>query len=237
MKIIIVTLIAALILVTVRILKIGLKRLSYHYTRFRLSDNILVLSEMSIWLAFFFWAVHFLFNDKTFYPYLIIALLFIVVVFTSWFILKDLFAGVFFRLKHNLKSGAFIKTGSISGQIKSQNLTHLKIINSDGQTLRVPYFEVINKIIAEQDYPGTLEEHILHLIVKTSYGNISKVENLIRNAILNSPWSSFKEEPSIKFIKEDDQGYRFEITLLSINMKHMKNIEMAIGEIPGFHIV
>src|SRR4030042_1746538 len=68
-------------------------------------------------------------------------------------------------------------------------------------------------------------------------GTYISAGELSRTALLNTPWSSLKEEPIIRFVKENEKGYFFEITLFSVKMKHIKLIEIALDNVPLLHIV
>jgi hypothetical protein len=233
MKIIIAFVIAALFFLILKVARLGLKRLFNLYY----IDNVIIAAELIIWIIYTFWAIDFLFRGKFFYPYLVYAIIIIIAGFVAWFLLKDIFAGIIFRTKHNLKTGSYIKAGDITGQIKSQQLTFLKIITGNGQILRVPYSGIIHEVITELSYPGALEEHTLNLRVDLPAGRTNAAESLVREVILNTPWSNLKEEPTIRFLQENENGYFFEITLLSINRKQIKYIEMGLEEIPLIHVI
>ena len=237
MKIIIAFLIAALFFLVLKVIRLGLKSLSNRFTGVKFSDNLRITIELIIWLVYIFWAMEFLFKGKFFYPYLIYSLIVVVTGLVTWFLLKDIFAGIILMVRHNLKTGSYIRAGDFSGQIETHKLTYLKILTGDGQILRVPYSRIINEVITELAFPGTLAEHIIHLHVELSSGSAMMAESMIRNTVLNNPWSNLKEEPSISLMKENEEGYFFEITLLSINMKQMKYIEMAFEEIPSLHVI
>jgi small-conductance mechanosensitive channel len=173
---------------------------------------------------------------KFYYQYLMYALILIILVFVSWFLIRDIFAGIIFRIKHNLRNGSFIKAGEFSGQIKSQQVTCLKIITDDNRLLRVPYSRLVNAVISEASGRGTVEEHLIHVKIDASIGK-TNAETFIRNALLSNPWNNLKEEPAVRYQKENENGYFYDITLLSKNLKHIKNIEMALEEIPSIHII
>ncbi len=229
--------VAALFFLSLKAGRIGIKRLSSLYSGLKFIDNLTMPIELIIWLGYIFWAVDFLFKKAFFYPYLIYILIIIVVSFLTWYLFKDIFAGIIFRIKHNLIPGSYIRAGEITGQIKSQQLTFMKIMTGDGQIIRMPYSMIILEAITELAYPGAPEEHTLHLIVDFSAGRTDDAESLIRTVILNSPWSNLKEDPIIKFLKENEQGYLFEVTLPSINRNQIKFIQLMLEETPAMQIL
>jgi small-conductance mechanosensitive channel len=237
MKIIIELIVAASIFLLLKVIRLLLKRLLSRYAGFRFTDNLITASELIVWLAYIFWATNFLFSKKFFYTNLVYAMILIIAGFIAWFLLRDIFAGIIFRFKHNLRADSFIRAGDFSGRIKSQHLTYLTMLTEKGQLIRVPYSRIVHEVITELAYPGTLEEHILQIRVDLSAGNTSTAESMIRMGVLNAPWSNMKEEPSIKFLKENDDGYFFEISLLSVSKKHIEFIEKALKEMKSIHVV
>jgi small-conductance mechanosensitive channel len=237
MKIIIALIIAALFFLFLKVIKLVLKSLLKRYTKLNSIENLIIATELIIWLTYIFWMTDFLFRGKFYYSYLVYTMILIIAGFVAWFLLKDIFAGIIFRFKHNLKTDSYVRAGNLSGRIKSQHLTYIKILTDNGQIIRVPYSRIIHEVIAELAYPGAPEEHIMHLRVDLSTGNKSTAESLIRVVVLNTPWSNFKEEPVIKFIKENNEGYFFEISLLSSNRRHIEFIEMALDEMPSIQVI
>ena len=237
MKISIVFLAGAFIILLLKGFNLGLKRLTIRYAGFKIGDNLRAAVVLVVWLGYIFWATDFLFRQKFYYPYLVYSLILIVVVFVSWFLLRDIFAGIIFRAKHNLKTDSYVRAGEFSGQIKSQQLTYMKIMTGDKQLLRVPYSLIINEVITELAFPDAMDEHIIKVRSELAAGNANSAESLIRSVILNTPWSNLKEEPSIRCLKETEDGCFFEVTLLSIDKKQKKFIEMALKEIPSLNII
>jgi small-conductance mechanosensitive channel len=236
MKYIVVFLVALLVLVAMLLLRLGMKRLVNLYPRLNLRTNFLVSIEFIVWLVYIFWAVNHLFSEKFYFHYLVFAIIFIVFGFLSWFLFSDIIAGIVFKTKHNFKKGSHISAGEYSGQITSQRLTYLKLKTEDGQVMRVPYSRINHAVISEMTHTEALKEHSINLEISNETSK-TKAETLIRDAILNSPWSNLNEEPSIKFLAENKKSYVFELMLFSTNLKHMKFIESALEKIPSAKVI
>jgi hypothetical protein len=236
MKFITVILAAALIFLTDRILKLGLKYILNRYPRLDFLGNVLIITEFLVCLIFVFLSTDFLFSEKFYYRYLLGGLVFIVLGLLTWFLVSDILAGCIFRLKYNLKTGTHITAGNLSGQVKSQHLTSIRSITNDGLIQNIPYTWIINKVITEKGFRGTPDEHMLQIQADLSLGR-TKAEELIRTALLTTPWSNLKDEPKIRFIEGNDKGYIYEITLFSIKMKHMQLIEIALNKVPSLYVV
>jgi small-conductance mechanosensitive channel len=236
MKVLIALIIAALVFLLLKVIKLGIKQLQNIYSGLRIVDNIIVATEFLLWLAYSFWVIYYLFGAKFYYRYLIYALILIIIVFVSWFLLRDIFAGIIFRTKHNFRNGSFIKAEGYSGQIKSQRLTCLEIITPEKQLMRIPYIKLVNGVITEAASRGPVEEFIIHVKIDISVDK-KDAESLIRKVLLNSPWSPVNEDPSIRFLKEDESGYFYDIKLLSKNLMNVKNIEMSLEQIDTIQVI
>ena len=237
MKIIIVILVAVVIFFGSKAVRFLLKDLMKQYSLLDRLSGTMAGTETIFWLVFVFWATNHLFRDKFYFHYLIYILIFIITGLVTWFFLRDIFAGITFRIRYNLKNGSVIRVGDLSGEIKSQRLTSLTLLADDGKLLlRVPYSRIINEVVTEINYAGGKEEHTLHIRVDLSVEK-NNAESLIRSSVLSAPWSNLKEEPSIRFLEETDKGYFFEVTLLSISLKNMKYMEIALENTPSLHVV
>ena len=236
MKIIIVIVFALLILTGLRILRIGLKYLSGRVEWINILDKPLTIIELLVWTIFLFQSLYYLLGEKFYYQYLLITLIIVLIGFISWFLLRDILAGFFFRIRFTLKPGAHISTSDQSGVIKSFGLTSIKLITGDGLSLNIPYSRIINDTITEKSFRGAPEEHILKLQADISLGR-SKAEELIRLSLLNSPWTNPKEEPVIKFLEENEKGYIFQVKLFSIKEKNIRNIEKSIENFSSVHVI
>lgn len=236
MKFLVVFLVALLVFATMLLLRLGLKRLRSLYPRWNLRINILESFEFLIWLVFIFWAVDQLFSEKFYFHYLVFAIIFVVVGFLSWFLFSDIIAGIVFKTKHNFKTGSHISTGELSGQITSQRLTYIKLKTEDGRVLRVPFSKLNHAVISEMTHTEALKEHSINLEISNEMSK-ANAETIIRDAILNSPWSNLNEEPSIKFMAETEKSYVFELMLFSTSLKHMKFIETSLEKIQTAKVI
>lgn len=231
MQLVVVFLLGLFIFLAMKGLRIGLRRLARVYPGWNFRFNLLAAIEFTIWLSYIFWAANHLFSDKFFYQYLVYSLYFITFVLLTWFLIADIVAGVVFKVKYNLRPGMNIRTKDFSGTIKSQHVTYIKLRTEEGQIVRVPYNKINNLVISEMIHPEWLAEHVIHVRIAPG---LSKQDagKLIRETIINMPWSNLKEEPSIKFIRETENGFFVDVILFSTSLEHKKFIELAIDNNP-----
>jgi small-conductance mechanosensitive channel len=236
MKVLIVLLVLVLVYLSLKGLGIGLKRLSGLRRGWNIRNGYVTSIAFFVWVLFVFWSLGYLFREKFFYPYLIISLIIILVIFLSWYLLNDVLAGVVFRIKHNLKEGAVLNAGKFSGQVKSIHLTHVSMRKEDGNIIRVPYARIIQEVVSEEltALPG--KEQLIRIQVTPA---LTKPEAaaLIRATILNNPWSPLNEEPYVRFVNEAEEGNVFEVAVSSFRMKQIQFIEREIENNPGMTIL
>lgn len=236
MKIIVTFLLALLLFLLFRLLRIGLKRMADLYSTWNFRVNFLVAFELIVWLAYVFWATNYLFSGKFYYHYLVIGLIIVLLGLLSWYLLRDLIAGVIFKTRHNLKPGANIIAGAYAGMLKSQHTTYIIIRAEYGMLLRVPYSKLNHEVIAEIAQNKAGESHMVQLLLGNGMDK-HQGELFIRQAILNTPWSSLKEEPSIRWIRSSGEQQVFEVMLYSVDKNRMKHIELALAKTDGMRVI
>lgn len=237
MKIVIAIVVASLVYWVLKATRFGLKRFLSRYKRLSSLVNLIVVVNLLAWLAYAFWVTDFLFGDKFFYPYLVAVMILIIAGFLAWFLIWDIFAGVVFRVNHNLKNGSNFSAGDLAGQIVSQELTYLKIKTEDGRLLRVPYSKINHKVIAQQAYAGAQEAHVIHLQVDATLLSKAESEALIRATVMNTPWSSLNNDPVVKLLSDGANGRVYEVACFSMSAKQLHLIEMALKKNPTMRVI
>jgi len=236
-SIIVAMVVAFLVYLFLKVIRFGLKRLLSRFSQLNLTLNLLVAINFMVWLAYAYWVADFLFGDRFYYPFLVFVSILIVAGLLSWFLLRDIFAGMVFRVRHNLKNGSVIHAGTISGQIISQDLTFLKIRTEKGMLLRIPYSRLNHEIVSQLANAGSQAAHILTIEIDKTSGKVA-AEQLIRTTILNMPWSSLKEDVAIKSVgKSEEGGYLFEVSIFSMSAKQLQQIEMALEKSSAIRVI
>lgn len=236
MKIVIAIVVASLVYWVLKATRFGLKSFLSRYKRLSSMVNLIVVINLLVWLAYAFWVTDFLFGEKFFYPYLVAVMILIIAGFLAWFLIWDIFAGVVFRVNHNLKNGSNFSAGDLAGQIVSQELTYLKIKTEDGQLLRVPYSKINHKVIAQHAYSGAQEAHVIHLQVDAALNKV-ETEAMIRATVMNTPWSSLNNDPVVKFLNDSANGHVYEVACFSMSAKQLQQIVMALEMNPAMRVI
>lgn len=229
MKIIIVLIIGVALFIMLRVLGILKKHLVLKYSGWTRKFNVLPAIELITWMLYIFWVSDFLFKDKFYYPYIVISLVIIIVALFAWFLAKDFFAGIIFRIQNDVLANNNIQLGSISGRVKSQHITYLTIETSNNQLVRIPYSKLQQEITSKFSEAQETDEYRFVLVVNKGLDK-SEIEEKIRILIINSPWCNFRERPKIKLITEDKKTFSFEIRVNTLSQKHLQLLEKAINE-------
>ncbi|MCF8368867.1 MAG: mechanosensitive ion channel [Bacteroidales bacterium] len=227
MKIIIVLLIGIAVFLLLKALNATNNYFAKQFAKWTQKINLAPAVEFIVWLIFIFWSIDFLFKNKLYYQYLVISIVIIVVIFLAWFVVKDFIAGIVFKVQNDLQFNSHIQLGKITGTIKSQHLTHLKVETSLGQVVKIPYSRLNQEVISEILDSSMVEEFKFQ--VQSGKGKSKQeIEDMIEFLVINSPWSSSNSSPIIKLISEKEDKFTFEVQVNTLNHKHMRQLEKSI---------
>ncbi len=227
MKLIMVLIVGTAIFAFTAILKILLNKISQKYSSWNKLNKLFPAVGTVLWTGFVFWGTGILFREKQFYPYVVLVMGLIVVGLITWFFIRDVFAGALFRMQNDLNQDDYIKIGDLSGQFKSTRLTHLEIISDNGQKIKIPYTRLNQEIISDTSTPEGMEEFNIQLSIDKRFTK-PEIEKRIKTELANSPWSSFKNPPVIKFKSEDGNTYKYEVQIYTLNQQHLRIVEKTL---------
>ncbi|MGK7394754.1 MAG: mechanosensitive ion channel domain-containing protein [Candidatus Cyclobacteriaceae bacterium M3_2C_046] len=229
MKIIIVFVIGLSLFITLRFLYFVLHRKGWANIGGQHIQKFLPGLEFVAWLIFIFWGLDYLLKAKSYYPFLIISLVIILTGLIAWFLLRDIVAGVILRLQDGLVINQNIRFQHISGKIASLHLAHLRIVNQDGDAIKVPYSKISNEIIAEVAGKDDVDQVDLQIRLKKTFTREEYLER-IRFLLLNAPWSSSKKPTFIQMKQEAQDYFLFSIKIHTLNTNHTALIEKYLKE-------
>ena len=229
MKILIVLLIGIAVYLLLKVVNSLNKYINYKYKKWTQKFNFAPALELIILLIYFFWANDFLFKNKSYYQYLVLSLILAVVILLAWFIARDFIAGIVLRVQNDLQTNNNIQFGNLEGRIKSQHLTHLKIVTTTGQIVKIPYSRLNQEIISETSDSASIEEFKFKIRSKKTISR-QDAEEKIRFLLINSPWSNYNKTPDIRLFSENDDFFVFEILVNVLNQKHILQLEKTIQE-------
>ncbi len=227
MKIIFVLFIILLTFIGMRIIQLIARQLIKKYAVLRKLLNLIPLVGLIIWLIILFWAVNYLFQDKSYYLVIIVSIIVILSLTIGWFLLKDIIAGIIFRIQNNYSQGEFVQFGKLSGRLNEMHLTHISIHTKDGKSIKIPYSRLSNEIISLRLETKSFESDRFIINVNKKYPK-KETEDIIFALLNNSPWRVGNAVPQVKFLNEDTDGFSFEILVQVRNQKHLNNIKESL---------
>lgn len=186
--------------------------------------------QVLVWSFFVFWVVHYLFLTTTLYSVLISALILIFLVFVSWYVLRDLFAGVVIRSGQSLEPGITITAGSFSGTISRLGYFSLYLITPDGKRTRIPYHRLSGEIISWRSESGEGKNQIIKLILP-QYLGVTKIKRELTGKLLQLPWVVAGADIKFQMIPMGD-SYETEISFYSIR----EDMVARTAEVARMHI-
>jgi hypothetical protein len=207
----------------VRIVEIVIRALIGNRQKLKFILRYFPILEFLIGLALIFWAVDFLFSDKSYFFILTIVIVAVVVALIAWYVFRDVMAGVVFRVQNNLPRGASVQLGEIKGRILHSRATHVVMETDEGKTIRIPYSHATSEIISEQQERGLHEDSIIELSIPKN-DSWQKTKELLNNILLNTPWRLVHSEPVVHLISEEDANFRVEIHVKTHSKKYEDNL-------------
>jgi hypothetical protein len=224
MKILIAILAGALILTVLQVLRIILRKTIRRNPSWARAGRLYPLLVGTSWIAYAFWLAGYLFRQVEFYPYLVTGMVFIIMGLVTWFYLRDLFAGIMFRLHYDLGPGDAVKAGDIPGQVEAMHLTCLEILTGDGHTVSIPYTRLNREPISKISSTEGMEESAIRLIIPRDWGKQETGEKISR-ALDLSPWINHRNPPVVRFTGEDENHYTCDVVVHTLNQKHFGIVE------------
>jgi hypothetical protein len=227
MKILIVIIVALAAFIGLKILQLLIKRLAKRYVSWKKWSNIMPLAGLIVWLIILFWALNFLFQDKSYYNVIIISIIVVLSLTIGWFFLKDIISGIVFRIQNDYSYGEFVQFGEITGRLNEMQLTHISLHTMDGKSIKIPYSRLSNEIISLKLETKSYEQNKFTIKINKKYQK-KEIEDFIIAALNKSHWRLGYTLPQVKFLNEDQNYYLFEIQVQVRNQKHLDYIKNTL---------
>lgn len=183
--------------------------------------------ETVSWFLFISWYIIRFSAAGQWYALVLVALLLILAFWLSRFYIRDLIAGMIFRLSGKFKEGDRMQSGEIEGRIiKMGNLT-LELEGPDGNLIFTPYSVLSEAVKIKTESSEQITGHAFRITCDTKKPVNEKMDE-IQAYILTLPWVSLKKQTQIKLINQDAEKYNFEISIYLIDKAFAQNAEKLI---------
>lgn len=185
--------------------------------------------ELFIWVLYFVWAIQFFWNNNQLYSLGLFAILIVLLLWISWFALKDFIAGAIFKANRSFALHETVKIEEMSGKIVQFKNRTLVIETDAGETIHIPYSLLLGKIIIKS-FPAEMILSKSITITIPKKGNLDGLIEALRTDILTLPWSSVKKDPKIRPVSETSDTVTFELLVYAMEKDAFYKIESYLKE-------
>ncbi len=227
MRVLLLIAIIIIAVILVRITEMLLRFFFGNRQKLKIVIRYFPIIELLATLLIFFWAIDYLFSEKSYYQVLILSLVISSIILISWFVARDLIAGLVFRMQNNLPRGASVQFGKTKGKLLQMRSTHIIIETNEGQIVKMPYSRVANEIISEYPVEGVREDSKLKLNISKKM-SWSETEGLLRKTLLNTPWRLMNADPIINLLSDEGQHYIIQVFVKTRNKEHANRIHALL---------
>ncbi len=191
--------------------------------------KIVIVAELLFWFVFFVGAIQFLMGKNQIFAIGIFILLIFTLSWITWYYLRDIFAGFFFKINNNLPDKKQITFENNKGEIIRKHLKHLEIETNNNELIFIPYTKLLNGVFSiSEEQNENLNYNNTFIIEVKKTESLKETIKKIQTAILQLPWISPKNEPKILPISETKEFLKLEITFFSVNNDYIFKIRSHI---------
>jgi len=190
-------------------------------------QRTLLFAELVVWIGFLYRIAESQKHEKPVLSFIAVILLILIIVWAFWFVLKDYFAGLYFKMFEDYKINNRIRFENTDGKIIDFESRHLILQTSEG-SLKVPYSKLFGKQISR--LTDKHEEEFVFTIESKS-GNISEeFINELHKKILLMPWINLNYSPQIETKNIEDKTV-VEIKIVLLDTAYKTNVQAYFNEL------
>lgn len=192
-------------------------------------ERFLPIIEIVVWLIFTSWVVIYFLKNPTWRAIFLLTLCTVLLVIISWVAMKDIFAGIILRLDSSFNLSEWIKIKDINGKIVKLGYRTFELETGTGEMVSIPYSRVSGEIRTKPSVSEKIKSHSFSINLPKNDA-IDETIKKLKFTLANAPWSSLKRLPTVKFIKESQDRYQFEIIIYSMKVSYFQHIKKVLGE-------
>ena len=193
-------------------------------------EKFLPVIEVVVWLIFASWVVIYFLKNPTWRAIFLLTLCAALLIIISWVAMRDIFAGIILRLDSSFNLNEWIKIKDIEGKIVKLGYRTFELETGTGEMVSIPYSRVSDQIRTKPGVSEKIKSHSFSVNLPKTYA-IDDIIKKLRFTLANAPWSSLKKLPTVKFIKETNDRYQFEIIIYSMKVSYFQHIKKVLEEI------
>ena len=246
-------LVALAIVLSFRLLHWLLQPLARRQTFWLRVSYLLMGVELLAWTGWLFWLIRRLVRDPAIYSYFTIGVAFLLVGLLTWFLLRDVVAGIIFKLQHNLKPNQSLRVAgspvgiplssapptslaasdsgaTITGRLLRLGITTMVLESPTGERIKIPYTKLINESVARYEASDVIKPFDMLLQVPKSMSKDRWITALYQQILL-LPWTATKRTPVVQWQSEDEQHHTFELRIYCLSDTQAHRIESHLRHV------
>ena len=222
------SLVASLVVVNI-LFRWALQRIKIRNLAFDYFKRFVPVLEIIGWSAFTIWLLNILFATYSYYQYIQLAIIILVVVIIAWFLLRDFVAGGIIKARFNLTKGQKIRYNTIDGEVRKTGLLALTIRDENGADMIIPYTKVNQKDIRLNYSKNGNTETSFTVTIKSQL-NSNDLSSKMQELIINSAFCSTKHKPKIQVIEEIRNRFQIEVTCQPISGDGIEKLKLMLEQ-------
>ena len=249
MTVLIVLLVALGILLLFRLLHWLLRPLARRQTFWLRVSYLLMGVELLAWTGWLFWLIRQLVHNEAIYAYFTVGVAFLLFGLLTWFLLRDVVAGIIFKLQHNLKINQAVRimgtaaggtpgtesvgtptSGTITGRVLRLGITTIVLESTAGERIKIPYTKLINESVARYEASEVIKPFDMQLSVPKSMTKDRWISTLYQQILL-LPWASTTRTPVVQWQQEDEQCHVFDLRIYCLSDAQAYRVETHLRHI------
>ncbi len=165
----------------------------------------------------------FLFEQNYIAIIYLLAFLFLI----GWYVIKDFICGVILRSENGFEIGSIIITDIVKGEISRTGNRSIIIVNSLGESIKIPYSSLINRAITRPNSNKNRKEFRFEYKTESTLG-ADKLRGTIYQKLIESPWVIFPENAVVELKRDGENGYIVYVKFNSIDSQTALKVEEAL---------
>lgn len=224
-----------LVFILLGILLFAAFRVLHYVIRHLLSKNrhidtlkrVLPLGEGIVWFLFWTWALKSIFEEQLIYSLGVLVIVLVVLVWVSWFAIKDFIAGVVLKFEAAFQEGEQINIENVVGVVKYLGYFSLEIQTEQGEKINIPYSSISGQVRRKLEDTELFKSYSFELSIAKDK-NIPDIFEKLRITSINAPWTSINKLSQFHLLEEDSNFYNFKIVIYSLDTKYFQAIKNYI---------
>ena len=187
-------------------------------------SRIMPVAEAAIWVIYLSWYSFRFAEIRSVYAFVVIGILLVIFFWASRYLLRELIAGIIFRVSGRFRPGEVIVHRKNRGTIKEFRTLSLEVETPDGQSVFIPYSKLAASISIKQESADQAAAYNFSFTMDTGMSREETAERL-QQYLVALPWSSVERTPVVTLREEGKNTFRAEITAYPMEKAFGKKIE------------